>query len=346
MCFPTRSWTARSTVRPGFTLVELLVVIAIIGILVSLLLPAVQSAREAARRMQCSNNLKQIALAAHNYHDVARTFPPGILLSQYDARRSTYRGASLFVFLLPFMEQASLHDRWDFADPNRNFLGGVDARAAQGPNLLCPSEPESENPLHYSSRLTGSSLERYIKVTSYGGNAGTRSYHPDSGFLQTDGVFFGAGPGSQPLPHQQPVCLAEITDGTSQTLLFGERSRWDPNYETFAQQGWDWPLRFYGNWCGTSRRALSHFTLSAHAPLNYRLPFPYADRATASPPANTPTDFKYYIDMRVCAYGSNHPQGANFALADGSVRFIVESIPLLTLRALSTRQGDEIIVEP
>jgi len=329
--------------RKGFTLVELLVVIAIMGILVALVLPAVQAAREAARRIQCANNLKQIALAAHHYHDVMRSFPPGILLSQYDANKKKYRGTSLFVYLLPYIEQGGLYDQWDFTDPNSNFLGEMESRSARGPSLLCPSEPESENPLHYSSRLTGQPMERYIKVTSYGGNAGTRSYHPDSGFLQADGIFFGAGPGSQPEPNQKPVRLADVSDGTSSTLLFGERSRWDPNYNTFAAQGWDWELRYYGNWCGTSRRALSHFTLSAYSPINYRLPFSYANRAIARPPANTAADFKYYIDLRVCAFGSSHPGGANVALADGSVRFLSQTIPLMALRALSTRRGGEAV---
>ena len=330
----------------GFTLIELLVVIAVIGILVALLLPAVQAARQAARRAHCSNALRQIAQAAHHYHDVVGSFPPGILLSQYDARSATWRGTSLFVFLLPYLGQGNLYNEWDFDDPNRNFNGGMQSRAARGPNLLCPSEPHGENPLLYSTRLTGSSLDRYIGVTSYGGNAGTRSYHPDSGFLQTDGIFFGAGPGSQPEPGQRPVRLADITDGTSQTVLFGERSRWDPNYDSFAQQGWDWEMRYYGNWCGTSRSVLAHFTLSSYSPINYRLPFSYGERAGASPPANTSDDFKYYIDLRVCAFGSSHPGRANLAMADGSLRFVSESIPLVTLRALSTRAGGEVVVAP
>ena len=334
-------WPTRLRGLRGFTLVELLVVIAIIGILVALLLPAVQAAREAARRTQCTNNLKQIALAAHHYHDAVGAFPPAMLLSQYYPSRSRYRGASLFVFLLPYLEQGDLHDQWDFADPNRNFNGGTKSCAAQGPNLLCPSEPESENPLHYSTRLTGSSTDRHIKVTNYAGNGGTRSYHPASGFLMTDGVFFMAGPGSHPQPNQQPVRLADITGGASNTLFFGERSRWDSNYNTFATQGWDWAFRYYGNWAATSSSGVAHVTLSSYSPINYRLPFNYQNRACASPPANTATDFKYYIDLRVCAYGSSHPGGANLAFGDGSVRFVTETIPLLTLRALSTRQGGE-----
>lgn len=296
--------------------------------------------------MQCSNKMKQIALASHNYHDTVGSFPPAILLSRYDETKGKWRGASLFVFLLPYIEQQSLYDRWDFDDPNSNFLGGLESRAAKGPNLLCPSEAESENPLHYSGRLTGKSMDRYITVTSYVANSGTRSYHPDSGFLRTDGVFFGAGSGSQPVANQEPVSLGDITDGTSNTLLFGERSRWDPNYNTFAAEGWDWAFRFYGNWCGTSRKALAHFTGSSYPAINYRLPFSYENRGTASPPTNSASDFKHYIDLRVCAFGSNHPGGAHFAMADGSVRFVSETLPLMTLRALSTRADGEIAGRP
>jgi prepilin-type processing-associated H-X9-DG protein len=86
---------------------------------------------------------------------------------------------------------------------------------------------------------------------------------------------------------------------------------------------------------------VAHLTLSSYSPINYRLPFSYDDRAGASPPANSAADFKYYIDRRVCAYGSSHPGGANLATCGGSVRFFSEAIPLITLRALSTRQGGE-----
>ena len=223
------------------------------------------------------------------------------------------RGFSLFIYLLPYIEMVQLYDRWDFRDPDKAFVGDLESLAALGPNLLCPSEPESENPLDYGSRhIQGVQMPpRHIKVTSYAGCGGTRSYHPDSGFLRTDGIFFMAGPDSQPMPNQQPVRLADITDGTSNTLFFGERSRWDPNYDTFAAQGWDWEFRFYGNWCGASRLVLAHVTLSSYSPINYRLPFDYEHRGSAVPPANSAADFKYYIDLRICAFGSNHPAGAN-----------------------------------
>ncbi|MBM4094447.1 MAG: DUF1559 domain-containing protein, partial [Planctomycetes bacterium] len=326
----------------GFTLVELLVVIAIIGILVALLMPAVQMAREASRRTHCSNTLKQIALAAQMYHDVARTYPPGMLLAwRFTTPSPRTRGISLFVHLLPYIEMGHLYDRWDFRDPDTVFVGGRSALSALGPNLLCPSEPEGENPMHFTQHIQGFAVDRFIKMTSYGGNGGTRSYHPDSGFLMTDGVFFMAGPYSEPVPNQQPVRVVDIKDGLSNTILFGERSRWDPNYNTFAAQGWDWNFRNYGNWCGASRLVLAHVTLSSYAPINYRLPFDFANRGLANPPANSPAEFKYYIDLRTCAYGSSHPQGANLALADGSVRFFSESMELITLRALSTRRGLE-----
>ena len=135
--------------------------------------------------------------------------------------------------------------------------------------------------------------------------------------------------------------MADITDGTSNTLLFGERSRWDPNYNTFAAQGWDWDFRYYGNWCGASRLVLAHVTLSSYSPINYRLPFDYAHRAAAIPPANTARRIQVLHRPAVCAYGSSHPGGANLSLCDGSVRFFSESMELITLRALSTRRGLE-----
>ncbi len=325
----------------GFTLVELLVVIAIIGILVSLLLPAVQAAREAARRMQCANRMRQLALAAHNYHDALNTFPPGVLQRRFPTGRPGVRGPSLFVFLLPYIEQSPLQDRLDLVDPLNNTVGGRDSVSATIlPFFLCPSDVVQDNPVQ-----NGTS-DRWFGLTSYGGCSGTRSYHPQSGCLQTDGVFFMCGPASLPLPNQHPVRMADIKDGTSSTLLFGERSHFDPNYDSFAQQGWDQQIGAYGWWHTCGGFAVGDVTLSSYAPINYRMPVPFDQRDLAVPPASDLVAFQYYIDLRISAFGSQHPGGALFALADGSVRFISESIPVLTLRALSTRWGNEVVELP
>jgi prepilin-type N-terminal cleavage/methylation domain-containing protein/prepilin-type processing-associated H-X9-DG protein len=314
----------------GFTLVEVLVAIAIIGILVAMMLPAIQAAREAGRRLQCLNRLKQLAVAAQNYHSAMGAFPPGVDVSKNP-------GTSLFVFLLPYLEQSAIQAQWDFADPYNNDLGGLQALAATVlPELVCPSDIIFANPVMnpVSGKLYG--------LTSYGGNGGTRSFNPDCGALMADGIFFETGPYSIPQPNQVPVRLADITDGTSKTLLLGERSHMDRNFDSFAYEGWQQTMGEYGYWTGSGGHlALGDVTLSSYAPINYRVPMDFAARKTASPPATSATAFTYYSDRRLCAFGSNHPGGAGFAMADGSIQFLSENIDLATLRALSTRSGDE-----
>jgi len=321
----------------GFTLVELLVVIAIIGILVALLLPAVQAVRAAARRMQCGNHLKQIALAAHNYHTAHQTFPPG--LNQFEVSSPPrFRGTSLFVFLLPYIEEANVVRDWDYVYPLNNTLGGADApSAAVIPVFVCPADRIEQNPVVTAGR--------YYGMTSYGGNGGTRSYYPD--FATVDGVFHTTGPASQPEPDQRPVDVEMITDGTSHTLLFGERSHYDPNYATFVTMSWADSLDYVGAWAAIGgRKRIADVTMSGYAPVNYRVPVDYDHRGTANPPLGSSLSFDYYADLRLCAWGSNHPGGAQFAFADGSVRFLSESLPLVTLQALSTRAGGEVVEEP
>src|SRR5439155_8583988 len=115
--------------RAGFTLIELLVVIAIIALLIGLLLPAVQKVRDAAARSQCQNNLKQLALAAHNYHNDRKAFPPGVYQLPF-AAPPKFRGVTLFVYLLPYLEQDNLFRGWDFTDPLNNTVGGTNSRTA------------------------------------------------------------------------------------------------------------------------------------------------------------------------------------------------------------------------
>ncbi|MHB1036170.1 MAG: DUF1559 family PulG-like putative transporter [Pirellulales bacterium] len=318
--------------RRAFTLVEVLVVIAITGALIALLLPATQMAREAARRAQCMSHLKQLALAAHAYHGAHGTFPPGLDQAIYpDAPR--YRGHSLFVYLLPYVEQNSLYAKWDFSDPVANTLGGPDALAAATPPVfVCPADTLAENPVEQGGR--------YYGLTSYGGNGGTRSYSP--AYATTDGIFHTTGSASEPNAGQRPVRLADVRDGTTCTLLLGERSHTDGNLDTFAAVDWVRPMSSLGWWAAAGgRKCIGEVTMSSFAPLNYRLPFCYDERAQANPPAGTLQRFQDYVDLRVCAWGSNHSAGVNFAMADGSVRVVAETISPELLRALGTRDGGE-----
>lgn len=318
--------------RRGFTLIELLVVVAIIGILIALLLPAVQQVREAARRAQCQNNLKQLALAAAQHEVNKRLFPPGFEQRMFPAA-PTYRGTTVFVYLLPYLEQKAIYDRWNFDDPLQNATGDdrvISARVLA--SLLCPADLLPKNPVP-EARFT-------YALTSYGGNGGTRSYFPTS--AATDGMFHATGPASEPLPNQSAVSLTEVHDGATHTILFGERSHRDFNYAGFVAIGWTQSLPTWGWWAAAGgRKCVGHVTLSAAAPVNFRIRFDQVTAYTATPPASSPDSFAYYADLRLSSYGSQHSGGANFAFADGSVRFLNEDLPLAVLQALSTRAGRE-----
>jgi prepilin-type processing-associated H-X9-DG protein len=314
----------------GFTPVELLTVIAVIGVRAALLMPAVQSAREAARRSQCKNNLKQAALATHQHADVKGRYPSGVDQSFF-ATAPVYRGASVFVQLLPFIEQANLDDKWVLSDPIVNAQGGAEARTAVVlPWLVCPSD-------HLPQPRVQERDWTYA-LTSYGGNGGSRAFYPET--ATTDGIFHTTGQASEPRPNQEAVRPADVRDGTSQTLLFGERYHRDPNFETFASAGWIESFEGWGWWAPSGgRTAIGHVTMSAAVPINFRLPFAFTGTASAALSA----EFKKQSDLRLNAWGSGHPGGANFAFADGSVRFLKDTASPETLRALGTRKGREVV---
>lgn len=317
--------------RGAFTLVELLVVIAVIGVLIALLLPAVQSAREAARRMQCSNNLKQVALGAHNYHDRLGSFPPGTLAKLFSTSPRS-RSTALFVFLLNEMELSSLRNALDANDPQVNILNGLAAVVL--PILVCPSDVIPQNPVAQGSR------PNWFGVTSYGGNGGTGgTFYRFYGYCRdvvpqsNDGMFFETGPHSAPAANQTPVRLADVVDGTSNTLLLGERSHVDHVFDTSAaNHGGQQQIGQYGFWHSAGGLAIVDATMTTLAPLNYRADANQAWNTTAC--------------LRTAAFGSLHPGGANFALADGSVRFLSETIDLTLYRALSTRGSGEVAQVP
>ena len=295
----------RSADRVGFTLVELLVVIAIIGVLVGLLLPAVQSAREAARRMQCSNNLKQIGLAQHTYHDIYKSFSTGFIRPPWAIARlsESWGWAAL---MLPQIEQGNLHEMLGVTEytleavlAGRNpRLAGVPARTAALQTLIpayvCPSDTNegiAHNNRHFGGGNGTSSggLGNFRPgLSNYVGNRGTRNNHQQTNDPQ--GLF-----------HYKRVRFADVTDGTTNTFLVGERDTRYCRSGTWVgiRQPRDNGARaIYGN-AGNSR-----VVLNSPDP-----PFPWNNRSGCGE-----------------GFSSLHPGGAQFVLCDGSVRFITESI--------------------
>ena len=319
-----------SRTRRGFTLIELLVVIAIIAVLIALLLPAVQSARAAARRVQCVNNLKQLALAAMNYESANGIFPPG----QMKLTTKPPSGVTVFVCLLPFLEQQPLFNGWNFNNLYDNLYSSTARSATVIGGLICPADIIPANPIQ-----NGTTSNEWYGITSYGGNAGSQS-HP---FLAvtSDGIFFFTGPAA---PTFMQVRIAGVTDGLSNTLFFGERSHFDPNYDSFAPPGWTFfsqTMGMWGWWASSSGGyALSDVAMSTYAPINYKIPWSYANAPSGA--TNQTAFTTSYEYPRINSFGSLHPGGANFAMVDGSVRFLKDSISMTVFHALGTRAGGEV----
>jgi prepilin-type N-terminal cleavage/methylation domain-containing protein/prepilin-type processing-associated H-X9-DG protein len=307
--------------RKGFTLIELLVVIAIIAILIGLLLPAVQKVRAAAARMQCSNNLKQIGLAAHNYHDSYKRFPPGVNLPFTTTVGGNKQSAgpvipgrymSLFESLFPFFEQNNLYNLFDFTkDQYGNSLGQNSPGAQIVPILLCPADSAIQQT---TWNITAGTC--YFGANTYGGNPGIYGFFTTS--MDETGVFY----------INSKVKIQTISDGTSNTLMFGERNRVDPTYDRIyggtgfgGRSGWAWTNTLPG----------FDYLFGAAQPINWVMP----------PTLKGDPGF-VYEDLRFSTYGSEHTGGANFALCDGSVRFLSDTTPLITLQQLSTRNGGEV----
>jgi prepilin-type N-terminal cleavage/methylation domain-containing protein/prepilin-type processing-associated H-X9-DG protein len=339
----------------GFTLVELLVVIAIIGILVGLLLPAVQQIREAARRTQCLNNLKQLALASHNYESARKRLPHGLYQNSNRTAAglptAPYWGYSVFVELLPYMEQTSTFDSWSFVDTNAGALsntyvpgtttfGTSSPSASVIPSYLCPSDVF--DPLPEELTYVGTGYARgWHGMNSYVASCGTYSTYFGDAAMKSDGAFYMTGPNSKPFasqsflsPDATPARQGDIVDGLSGTLMFGERFHFDPNFDRILFTGSTfsrYPIRQWGVWGWTGGgNGTTHTFASTFVPMNYTTP-PDATASFVS------------VNLRMAAFGSGHPSGANFALCDGSTRFISESIDMITYQAISTRDGGEII---
>ena len=310
------SSVARPRKRAAFTLVELLVVIAIIGVLVALLLPAVQAARESARRMSCGNNLKQLGIAVHNYHDTYNWLPISISPWQEGPRFTPQRnGKGWIVSVLPFMEQGTLYSDFEqfgfrgdmFSGANGAGLMNTNCRNAMKTRLKvlrCPSDGKSD--LTSRVQFQWSNIE--VALTSYKGvigdtrMGGTSSVHPGTtpdchGNVDCNGIFYRNN-------YQDNLRLAVISDGTANTFMIGEDVPFYNNHST----------AFYsnGDYC------------SCHGPPNY-MPKP------ANPDA-------WWNAM---TFRSLHPNSLQFCMADGSVHVVSQTISHTLYRQLCTKANGE-----
>ncbi len=298
-------------IHRGFTLIELLVVIAIIAILIALLLPAVQQAREAARRIQCKNNLKQIGLALHNYLDVAGVFPPGWIAVDRTGAPNAHAGTSgvgWATMILPHIEQNNVYSQFNANLPLTDSANAAFLRN-QIPAYKCPSDPQPEffklADEHGGAILTELPIANYIGCFGKEALDGCENAPGDlpvmaDGTCKGDGVFY----------HNSNVRIADLTDGTSSTFMVGER-------KTVAKLDW------YTTWPGMIAEGEEAFQRVCGS----------ADH-TPNHPATHFDDFS-----------SNHTGGAQFLLGDGSVRFISQSIDSGTYQALATIRGDEVVGE-
>jgi prepilin-type N-terminal cleavage/methylation domain-containing protein/prepilin-type processing-associated H-X9-DG protein len=340
----------RRSPRPlGFTLIELLVVIAIIAVLIGLLLPAVQKVREAASRMQCQNNLKQIGLALHNVHDARGKFPPGLDASV----TGDGRGNSFFVYILPYIEQGALHSKWVYTDGG-GFANSANSTLVQNVVIKTYKCPSSALPdlTGTSLSLPGGGIQKASYVGISGAVAGLLPSYSDptqeSGAPSSGCCGGSTISGGGVLYPWSAVKITDISDGTSSTLCVSEWSDW--LNKTTTPVDWrsthGWPM---GAGQGTS-------TPTTSPPPNW---YANGDVRTFNL-----TTVRYSINQingwsgdcaatGVCDnYGSNgplrspHTGGVNAVFGDGSVRFVQASTPVDVLAALAFRADGQAVGGP
>ena len=333
--------------RPGFTLIELLVVIAIIAVLIALLLPAVQSAREAARRIQCVNNLKQIGLALHNYHDRNNTFPPAAISKGGSDASQWYLGTwwGWLALSLPGMEQTPLYNSCNFSLDNFAPANTTVSLTIVS-SFLCPSDTAGVLFTNLQGVTMGPGGANFGNVytgavSNYVGSWGdTRTGNPawdqlsgDSGGGYFSDTNFGCNNTYRGIfgdcSDAQGTSISSCTDGTSNTLLTGENS---PSYN--GALAW---VNGDGTYASTV------------VPLNW---FTYlkdnqvdTDGSTCSFGLLNSLSGPHCFRNQTYNYGfkSKHPGGANFGFADGSVKFLKQSINPRVYNALGSRAGGEVV---
>jgi prepilin-type processing-associated H-X9-DG protein len=296
-------------------LIELLVVIAIIAALIAMILPAVQSAREAARRAQCLNNLKQLALALHNYHDAVATFPPGyVSLTQGNLPNGADIGPGWgwAAMILGQIEQRGIYDSLNF-NLSTFTPSASTARSTALSMFLCPSSPAPRGPLTIKD-ASGKVLVADLAAGQYIAVAG--QFEPEEFPGTNNGVFY----------RNSSIGLRDITDGSSMTLMVGERSR------NVADATWVGMIPS-GLSCNNPTWPVQDCEASNVLILGHTGPSP------DEPWVDVPNNKKAGVDD----FHSLHPGGCNFAFCDGSIRFLKETISPQVFSQLATRAGGEAI---